>query len=339
MAKTTLPVHVLEIQNFKSIRELRIHCRRVNVFIGRPNTGKSNILEALGLLSLVYEPDLLFRRLVRFENMTDLFFDREISQEVRVSVGVAGYTLSYHAGQFLGAQSGMFLISGTLKDESSKIRGQLNILGTGQVSVEGPRFRWPFKFYRFVPVARWDRPEPDFLLPPYGENLLAVLQTHREVRQWVAGLFSDFGYKLVLKPHEGRIEFQKEVEGVVYAFPYHLASDTLQRTVLYGVAVETNRGSVLLMEEPEAHAFPFYTKYLAERIARDTSNQYFLSTHNPYFLLTLVEKTPRSDLTVFWTDWKDYQTRVRPLKESELQEVLELDIDVFFNLDRFQAGR
>ncbi|UFH52929.1 AAA family ATPase [Spirosoma sp. KNUC1025] len=40
----------VEIKNFKSIKDLRLDCKRVNIFIGRPNVGKSNILEGLGLL-------------------------------------------------------------------------------------------------------------------------------------------------------------------------------------------------------------------------------------------------------------------------------------------------
>ncbi len=41
----------LSVSNFKSVRQLDIDCKKVNLFIGEPNTGKSNILEALGLLS------------------------------------------------------------------------------------------------------------------------------------------------------------------------------------------------------------------------------------------------------------------------------------------------
>ena len=44
----------LTVENFKSIRRLELECRRVNIFIGEPNTGKSNILEALGLLSFMW---------------------------------------------------------------------------------------------------------------------------------------------------------------------------------------------------------------------------------------------------------------------------------------------
>ena len=41
----------LEIKNFKSIKHLEMECKRINLFIGEPNAGKSNILEALGLAS------------------------------------------------------------------------------------------------------------------------------------------------------------------------------------------------------------------------------------------------------------------------------------------------
>jgi hypothetical protein len=40
----------VHIENFKSIKELDLDLKRVNVIIGEPNSGKSNILEAFGLL-------------------------------------------------------------------------------------------------------------------------------------------------------------------------------------------------------------------------------------------------------------------------------------------------
>ncbi|RLF84116.1 hypothetical protein DRN48_06315, partial [Thermococci archaeon] len=44
-------IKTLTIKNFKSIKSLKLDCKRVNVFIGKPNVGKSNILEAIGILS------------------------------------------------------------------------------------------------------------------------------------------------------------------------------------------------------------------------------------------------------------------------------------------------
>jgi predicted ATP-dependent endonuclease of OLD family len=47
------PIKNIEIKRFKSIQHLKIDgCKRINVFIGYPNTGKSNIFEALSLLAI-----------------------------------------------------------------------------------------------------------------------------------------------------------------------------------------------------------------------------------------------------------------------------------------------
>ena len=100
-------------------------------------------------------------------------------------------------------------------------------------------------------------------------------------------------------------------------------------------ALHTNSDSVLVFEEPEAHAFPYYTKYLAERIALDEKgNQYFISTHNPYFLLPILEKTLSEDIAVFITYYEDHHTQVRQLAQDELETIFD-DIDVFSNIDMF----
>ena len=46
----------LTIKSFKSIKSVELECNRINVFIGSPNTGKSNILEALSYLSYFFSP-------------------------------------------------------------------------------------------------------------------------------------------------------------------------------------------------------------------------------------------------------------------------------------------
>jgi AAA15 family ATPase/GTPase len=112
-----------------------------------------------------------------------------------------------------------------------------------------------------------------------------------------------------------------------------LTSDTLQRTIFYTVAIASNTDSVLVFEEPESNAFPYYTKYLGERIARDETNQFFIATHNPYLLSAVIEKGRKEDVQVFITYFKDYQTKVKPLTPDEVVELMEAD--PFFNLDRF----
>ncbi|MEO0096827.1 MAG: AAA family ATPase, partial [candidate division WOR-3 bacterium] len=74
----------LEIRNFKSIKELKLDCKRVNIFIGEPNTGKSNILESVGIFSFpfILGSDYPFKKLIRYETTTNLFYDNEIEKPI-----------------------------------------------------------------------------------------------------------------------------------------------------------------------------------------------------------------------------------------------------------------
>src|SRR5207302_181341 len=58
--------------------------KRVNVFIGEPNSGKSNLLEALALLSSGTSQHL--REILRVRQPADLFFDHEIDNEIGLNV-------------------------------------------------------------------------------------------------------------------------------------------------------------------------------------------------------------------------------------------------------------
>ena len=81
-------------------------------------------------------------------------------------------------------------------------------------------------------------------------------------------------------------------------------------------------------EEPEAHALPYYTKYLAERIALDDRNQYFITTHNPYFLMAVLEKAPRREAAVFVTYLEGTETRVARLSDDKIEELMDMGADV-----------
>ena len=55
----------------------------------------------------------------------------------------------------------------------------------------------------------------------------------------------------------------------------------------------------------------------------------------PYFLLSILEKTPKDEASIFTTYFEDYQTKVKPLSEDEMKEILDEEIDAFFNIERF----
>jgi len=317
-------INNLKIQNFKSIKELDLPCRRFNLFIGRPNAGKSNILEAVGIFSIPHDPHE-FRSFVRLETMNDIFYDHELEQIVKIMIDDDTAEFSFD-GTYWG------LISYG-KGVGNWPKTQLNYNGT---PIGGnPEIDTKIKFYRFKVLERFDRAEAKFLYPPNGDNLFALLTSRKELKSLIKNIFDEFGLRVVFKVAEKKIEVMKEIEDIVYTYPYSIVSDTLQRLVFHMVAIETNKDATIIFEEPEAHAFPYYTKYLAERIALDKTNQYFIATHNPYFLSSVLEKAPKKDVRINVVYFKDYQTRVKQLSEKEMVEVMDLNDSVFFNLERF----
>lgn len=320
-------IKTLEVKNFKSIKDLRLDCRKVNVFIGKPNTGKSNILESIGIFSFPYASGSL-RSLVRFESMIDLFYDHDLAEKIQIIADDMFCQIHYENLKFFGQAK--------KANEPSQLFGfEFDYTGRGSPSFSQIPSLIPFKFYRFGVQIEFPRREPGSLLPPGGENLLQTLLVNKALRKFVSDILIEYGLRIVLKPLENKIEVQKQVEDIVFDFPYSLVSDTLQRIVFHLTAIETNRDATIIFEEPEAHAFPFYTKFLAERIALDRTNQYFISTHNPYFLLSILEKTPQTDIGIFITYLEGYQTKVKSLTVEDFREILDMDCSVFFNLDKF----
>ena len=346
----------LEIRNFKSIEHLDIECRRVNILIGEPNTGKSNILETLGLISYFAHSNEVndFNGFVRCDDTSNLFYDGDLSRLLEITLTrdspVGGeyriqetdcLQLRYSDGQFKGGIEREALARDLNSNQINSNRYQtLSIAGDHRALLSGPisdrgRSVDSCKFYRFAPLSSFPEKGGRFLLPPSGANLLFLLLQNRDLRVDANRPFLSRGLRLGLRPQENKIEVLKDFDDVIVSHPYHLASDTFQRLVFYMAALHTNSDSVLVFEEPEAHAFPYYTKYLAERIALDErGNQYFISTHNPYFLLPILEKTLSEDIAVFITYYDDYRTKVRQLSPDELSRISD-DIDVFSNIQMF----
>jgi len=81
----------IEIKNFKSIKHLKTDCKRVNVFIGKPNVGKSNILEALSLLGAHYTTDenKFLGEFIRYEEISNLFYDDDLLNIIEVDTNLA----------------------------------------------------------------------------------------------------------------------------------------------------------------------------------------------------------------------------------------------------------
>ena len=346
----------LEIRNFKSIEHVELSCRRVNVLIGKPNTGKSNILEALGLISYVGHTNRAsgLESFVRFEDVSNLFYggflsrileitlnrSRPLDGEMRIQERI-GLILGYENGRFRGGvgEEGLIRESGSAPINSPIMPGAYLMVGNGQsLSVrqgsESLGLVPTCKFYRFAPISTFPVKAGGFLLPPFGANLPSLLLRDQELADEVMSLFSERGLRLGLRTEENSIDVLKEFGNSNFSHPYHLTSEALQRLVFHIAALRTNSESLVTLEEPESQTFPNHVELLAESIALDDrGNQYFVSTHSPHFLRSILGKAHQDDVAVFVTFNEDYRTRVRQLSSEALARLSD-GVDVSSN---FQA--
>ena len=230
--------------------------------------------------------------------------------------------------------------SGAIYTEFDK-RGRLRDMGP-----EGERYLasapdWrprPVKAFRFKHNARLDRRYPDATLrPPHGNNLVQVLETNAGLRHEFAALFAEQHQQLRVRADDHRLEVMKDVDGLTVTYPYSGAGDTLRRFGFHLAAMDSSQESVILLEEPESHSYPGYIMQLAERMVAHENNQFFVTTHSPYFFDSVLEnmvpyENRMPELAVFVVYYKDFQTKIRQMSDEEVRAVQRDSLDMFNNL-------
>jgi AAA15 family ATPase/GTPase len=88
-------VKKLSINNYKSIKGLSISTKRVNIFIGEHNSGKSNILEALSWFSINALDKGVFSEMFRFKSATDFFYDFDATKPISIKTNEFSLIVRY----------------------------------------------------------------------------------------------------------------------------------------------------------------------------------------------------------------------------------------------------
>lgn len=212
------PVH---IRNYKSIRELKFDAKRVNLFIGGPNTGKSTVLDALAFLAKGTLNNLA--EIFRFKTISDLFSDQKVSNELNVKAGNWEFSLKFNGTNF----QGHFLQ--TLNPASQIPKASLEMDYKGLRSWSEPNT--PLRYYRFKPLDPFPNAQPGPLNPPFGDNLVAVLLSNEELHQRIRTLIRSSGFRLQVKPADNELFVAKEVDDELYSYPWTAFSETLRRVI------------------------------------------------------------------------------------------------------------
>ena len=328
-------INYVKIHNFKSIANLELEdCRRINLFIGYPNVGKSNVLEALGLFSLPYlNEGENINKFIRVENKNELFFDnRKKSCFVTNNISTAELNVNSFVirHEYIGVEKHFFLSP------------KLNLTKRTESNIDDGENYWSsnVKKYTFSINPNWLSNDDVSLLPPYGENIVNVLLNNEnlsEIKAWMKHEFAKFGLEYVLDKSSNSLKVQQRLFGdEVMQLPYSSIADTLQRVIFYKTAITSNKNSVLLFEEPEAHAFPPYIRNITQDIIDSKTNQFFIVTHSPFIVNDFLEYADlRKEVAIYLFDFKNSQTTVKRLTDNEIDEVYNYGIDLFFNIESF----
>ncbi len=357
-------IHNLEINNFKSIRHLELDCKRINVLIGEPNVGKSNILEAISIFSAPFMQfnNAVFKDLIRFEKLSNLFYDQDRKNIISINTDIGSAGLRFHMNSInqydfclcpsKEALNGAFKIEGSMHSIQQEFDKYIKLNDFSGESIKpfyspisneknfdfirNVNYETPIKRYIFQPLYKHDSHFSLFLSPPFGDNLYTILESNPKLYDECSHFFTKYGLDLLIDTETNKLDVQKRVGNRVYKIPYALAADTLQRIIFHFAAIETNHDSILIFEEPEAHSFPKYISMFADKVIASTNNQFFIATHSPYLLTPFIEECDPKDIAIFICTYENYETKARALTDKEIGNIMENGIDMFYNIAAFE---
>lgn len=318
----------VSIKNFKSVKSVTLSdCQRINVLIGRPNVGKSNILEALALFDAPYmvnTSNKSLKNLVRIENTADLFHNGISSAPIEVTADDNLLSISRSTNNGLSVDI-------AVQNEVSKYTFSPSLtLSTKKEPALLPRVLAYFFPRQFIPEST----NTGFLLPPSGANLMETVANLPSLKSSLAELFHGYGLKMMFDSGSQEIKAMRENGLDMFLVPFSSLADSLQRLIFYKAAIESNTNKVICFEEPEAHTFPPYISNVVNDIISSESNQFFITTHSPYVMSSLLESAG-GELAVFVVDIENNESVIRRLTDEQLQEAYDNGLDMFYNLEAY----
>jgi len=334
----------IEIKNFKSIRHQKIEgCKRITLFIGYPNVGKSNILEALSGFSILAKSNMPpLNELVRFQKPIDIFFNANSSENVEISIDDKLF-LNY---QYSSSTTLEITIANHSKEDENALQN-VEVVSYFKSFFREKGYQIPDGFttmgdilqikpYKYQSLSTYYPAKDNSLLVPFGNNLQDIIETYLPFKKEVIKLFDKHNLKLLFDKSENEHKILKFLDDESYiSIPMSLMADTLHRLILYKAAIASNDNTVLLLEEPESHMFPPYISKFTSDIVHDANNnQFFIATHSPYVLNDLMENA-REDLAIYLVDYKNGETLIHKMGDEDIHDAYQFGYDFFMNIKNF----
>ena len=341
------------IKNFKSIKDLELDLRPINILVGANGAGKSNFISFFKLINQIYEQKLQHYISNNIDGL--LYFGRKTSTEI---FGLLDFkntnAIYFHLKPELSGNGGLIASLGdyfnnsadTEKQYAERWNNKVWDTNTKESSIRNKTYRAKyinlclanFRVYHFhdtgqnSPMKRSGKVKDNDRLRENGENLAAFLyylqQKHPENFekierniQSVAPFFDRFNL-VPERLDETQIELrwlEKGSSSDDYFNAYSLSDGTLRFIALTTLLLQPDLPETIIIDEPELGLHPFAVNKLAAMMkqAAVKGSQVIVSTQS----VGLVDNfEPESVVAV---DRKGNQSIFKRLDSTELKDWLE----------------
>ena len=341
----------IQIENFKSIKNISLDLKPINIFIGANGAGKSNFISFLEMMNKITEKKLqsyiaenagidnllyygrkksdYISGLLDFDNTNAYYFKLKPTQNNRAYFEKESDYYNYIADTNKNYQSWSKQIWGEGNEESLVIESD-----TYRANHVNRRLK-NFKVYHFHDTGKNSKMKmmcmvgDNVELREDGGNLAAFLyllkKKHPEsfnliesVIKSIAPFFNSFD----LKPdreNEQNIQLEwKEAGSDMYMNAHRLSDGTLRMIALVTLLLQPVTPSTIIIDEPELGLHPFAIKKISALIKQASSNgQIIIATHST----TLIDNFEPEDIIT--VERKNGDTYFNRLNSNELEIWLE----------------
>lgn len=335
------------IKGFKSIRDLDLEFRNLNILIGANGAGKSNLISFFKLLNEIVENRLQVHVRQKAGANSFLHYGRKKTQRIETCLDFGANAYKFKLiptdDNSLIFEEETLVFKGVFYPTQTK-----NALGSGhqetqihqQLKKSGPRSIADFvlkslsnwRVYHFhdtgdsAPTKQPCEINDNMFLRGDGSNLPAFLyllktnhpkhyQSIRETIQMVTPFFDDF----ILRPNpQAKNQIQLEWKETGSDFPFrasHLSDGTLRFICLTTLLLQPQLPSLILIDEPELGLHPYAIHVLGELIrSASEKTQLLISTQS----VTFINHFDPEHVIV--ADRRDGQSTFQRLDESKIED-------------------
>jgi predicted ATPase len=343
----------IEVSGFKSIRELKLDLRSLNVLIGANGSGKSNFINLFEILNNVIAGNFQLYVAIKGGANSLLYYGQKSTEEIQITLkfGSNAYRCTWAP---TANDTLVFSDETTFFHDTGYPQPYVNQIGTGNRESKLPKTAnyskrniqsyvldslnsW--KIYHFhdtsesAPVKKMNDLNDNLYLRPDASNLAAFLyllkktkkehyEAIRDTVRLVAPFFDDF----LLRPrpeNENMIRLEWREKGSDYPFQaYHMSDGTLRFICLATLLLQPDLPSTILIDEPELGLHPFAIVILASLMRSAAKRtQLIISTQS----VSLVNQFDSEDLLIVERREHNhkFETTIVRVDEEKLEAWLE----------------